>query len=300
MLVFQPITIADRERIESYTLPLHMECSEFSFINLIIWGQNDKIKWSATDDALYIRVKYSADSPVFFFPPVPRDIAGCDYNALVQVAAAHMQSEGVAVKFRSVSGVLEKLFRECCPDYTFKLDRNTCDYFYRAEDLITLRGKKLHSKRNHINRFRATTEFEYKPLHSENAGECLALYQSWLENRDMGVPGILGEQMALEFMLPRLDELKLLCGGIYVDGQLMAFSVGERIHSDMAIIHIEKASHLFPELYAVINQQFAEHAFSDVVYINREEDMGLEGMRKAKLSYAPIKLIEKYDAVPSA
>ena len=164
---------------------------------------------------------------------------------------------------------------------------------------MLMKGKKLHGKRNHINRFRATTAFEYRALHGENAGECMELYQAWLEHKDPATPGILGEQRALEFMLPRLDELQLYAGGIYVDNALMAFSVGEKLHDDVAIIHIGKASHMFPELYAVINQQFAEHAFSDVVLINREEDMGIEGMRKAKLSYDPVKLIEKYDAAPA-
>ena len=298
MLAFQPVAVADRAAIEAFTKPLHLENSELSFINLLIWGLDDKIKWAATKEALYIRLQYDPKLPPFCFPPVPKEPDRCDYAALVRTAAEALQAENAPVKFRSVCGPFVDLFAAQCPQYTLTLDRDTCDYVYLAESLVTLRGKKLHSKRNHINRFRATTAFEYRALHSEDAATCMALYQEWMEHKDPSIPGIAGERRALEFMLPKLDELQLFAGGIFVDNALVAFSVGEKLHPDVAVVHIEKASHLFPELYAVINQQFAEHAFSDVELINREEDMGIEGMRKAKLSYDPVKLIEKYDAVP--
>ena len=107
---------------------------------------------------------------------------------------------------------------------------------------------------------------------------------------------MLCERDAIITAVTNMDELSIKGGGIVIDGKLAAFSLGQRISNEMAVIHIEKAPDSVDGLYTLINQQFVEHEWADVTYINREEDMGIEGMRKAKLSYRPVKFIEKYTA----
>jgi len=296
MLEFQPVRMEDKAVIDSYFKPPAFECSELTFTNIIIWGQDNKIQWAESGDALYVRLQFSPKQSPFLFPPVPKDFS-CDYTRVLDTALAYFDSIGVEPRFRSVSGPFVELFRQSAPLFSLIPDRDTADYVYSAEDLITLKGRKFHAKRNHINQFSSQYAFTYAPLTSEKAGDCMQLYMSWLQEKDVNEPGIMGEMKAIAFLLPNMERLGVAGGCIYVGEKLVAFSLGEQVREDMAIIHIEKADPSYPGLFTVINQQFAEHAWSKMRYINREEDMGIPGMRKAKESYQPVKMIEKFDAV---
>lgn len=296
MLQFQPVRLSDKAVIDSYLKPHAFECSEFTFTNLIIWGQDEKIHWAEQDDVLYVRLQFSRKQQPFMFPPIPKSF-DMDYGKALEAAYAYFSAIGVSPRFRSVNGRFVELFQKHAPLFSLIPDRNTFDYVYSAEDLITLKGRKYHAKRNHINQFTSQYSFTYEPLTADRTKECMELYMSWLQEKDINEPGILGEMKAISFLLPNMEALQVKGGCIYVGGKLVAFSLGEQVKDDMAVIHIEKADASYTGLYALINQQFAEHAWSNMTYLNREEDMGIPGMRKAKLSYQPIKLIEKYDAV---
>ncbi len=296
MLQFQPVRLDDKPIIDAYLKPHGFECSELTFTNFIIWGQDGKIQWAQENEVLYIRLQFAKKQHPFMFPPIPKDFS-MDYGIALQAAYEYFNAIGVAPRFRSVNGRFVELFHTHAPLFSLIPDRNTFDYVYHAEDLIALKGRKYHAKRNHINQFTSQYQFTYAPLTPERTKECMDLYMSWLQEKDINEPGILGEMKAISFLLPNMKALEVQGGCIYVGEKLVAFSLGERVKKDAAVIHIEKADASYTGLYAVINQQFAEHAWSDVTYINREEDMGIPGMRKAKLSYQPVKLIEKYDAV---
>ncbi|HWR22084.1 MAG TPA: phosphatidylglycerol lysyltransferase domain-containing protein [Feifaniaceae bacterium] len=296
MLEFQPVRLSDKAIIDPYLKPHAFECSEFTFTNFIIWGQDEKIQWAERDGVLYIRLQFAKKQQPFMFPPIPKDFQ-MDYGKALAPAYEYFSSNGVAPRFRAVSGRFVDLFQEHAPLFSLIQDRDTFDYIYSAEDLITLKGRKYHAKRNHINQFTSQYSFTYETLTPDRTQECMELYMSWLQEKDVNEPGILGEMKAISFLLPNMDALHVKGGCIYVAGKLVAFSMGEQVRDGLAVIHIEKADASYMGLYAVINQQFAEHAWSDMAYLNREEDMGIPGMRKAKLSYQPVKLIEKYDAV---
>lgn len=295
MLTFQPFHIEDKPLIDAFVKPHGFQCSELTFTNMIMWGQDDKITWCAQDDVLYIRLQFGGKHPPFMFPPIPKDL-DMDYEKAITPAVQYFHANGAEPRFRSVNGVFVDLFRKFCPQFTLSPDRNTFDYVYLAEDLINLSGRKYHGKRNHIHQFASQYSYEYRPLTVDMADDCMKLYLSWLQEKDIMEPGILGEMKAIQFLLPNLDELHIKGGTIFINGQLRAFTIGEQINADTALIHIEKADAAYIGLYALINQQFAEHTWSNMTYINREEDMGIPGMRKAKLSYRPVKLIEKFDA----
>jgi len=295
LLEFKPILIEDKQVIDSFLKPHRFECSEFTFTNVIIWGQDEKIKWAQTDDAIYFLLKFGRH-PAFMFPPIPLSLSS-DYFKIVDAACGYFGENGLNPYFRSISGPFVSLFKENFPQLSLVPNRNTFDYVYSANDLIELKGRKYHAKRNHINQFSSQYNYTYKPLTLDKAEECMQLYLGWLEEKDINEPGIVGEMKAIRFLLPNLERLGVLGGSIYVGDKLVAFTIGEKIREDMALIHVEKADTSYIGLYAVINQQFASHALADVTYINREEDMGIPGMRKAKLSYQPVRMIEKFDAI---
>lgn len=295
MLTFQPFTLQEKSLVDSYVKPYGFDCSEFTFTNMIIWGQDGKIQWAEEENVLYVRLQFGIHPP-FMFPPIPRD-RDMPYAKAVDNAVRYFHEIGSEPRFRSVSGRFAELFRMECPQFTLIPDRNTFDYIYLAEDLINLSGRKFHAKRNHVNQFTSQYSFEYRPLTAAQADECMELYLSWLQEKDIHEPGILGEMKAIRFLLPNMDALGVMGGSIYIADKLVAFTIGEMVSEKTAVVHIEKADASYMGLYAVINQQFATHALSKATYINREEDMGIPGMRKAKLSYRPVRLIEKYDVI---
>lgn len=295
MLEFQQFHLEHKELIDSYFQSSDFMCSEFTFTNVIIWGQDGKIQWAERNGVLYVRLRFG-NQPPFMFPPIPKN-KNANYTQAIDVALQYFYDTGNVPLFRSVNGPFISLFQQHCPMFTLSPNRNTFDYVYLAEDLISLSGRKYHAKRNHIHQFTSQYDYVYKPLTPDMEQACMELYLSWLEEKDIHEPGILGEMKAIHFLLPNMETLGVQGGSIYVQDKLVAFSLGEKIRQDLAVIHIEKADAAYPGLYALINQQFAEHAWQDVRYINREEDMGIPGMRKAKLSYQPEMLVEKYDAV---
>lgn len=292
---FHNIEIEDKALLESFTKQLKLESSEFTFTNLIIWGQEERIQIAVQDDVLYVRFHFPGHAP-FMLAPIPRNINHMDYPRAIAMAEEHFQRDGLSPKFRSLSGILTTWFEQYCPQYQLIADRDVFDYVYSAQDLISLKGKRFHAKRNHINQFQSLYSFVYKPLSSDLYEPCMKVYAKWMQSKDINQPGILGERQAIAFLIPNMETLGVKGGAIYIKDQIVAFTLGEQIREDMALIHIEKADANIPGLYPLINQQFAAHEWSHVEWINREEDMGLDGLRKAKLSYNPARLIEKYTA----
>ena len=294
---FEPINLQMKSLVERYLNSWRLSGSEYTFTNLLIWGTNGRIKVAEYESALYIKLRYGNDEP-FMLAPLTLDVSR-DYGNVVRLSDEYMYDSGYSPTYRAISGPLVKKFAACCPDHTLTEDRDNFDYVYLSKDLILLSGKKFHSKRNNINRFKSEYSFEYVRIIPDMLNDCLEVYSDWLHEKDKLLPGMLGELDAIKAAITNMDVLGVKGGGIRIDGKLRAFSLGQLINEDMAVIHIEKANESFEGIYSVINQQFAEHEWSGVKYINREEDMGIEGLRKAKLSYRPVELIQKYVAKPA-
>lgn len=290
---FHPITLEAKPLIESYTKPWALDCSDLPFANLFIWGTEGKMEYAEKDNVLYIKLDFEG-VPVFFWAPIPKKGVAVDYKKAIDDAVAYMQKEGVEPTFRSVWTPFKDMMKAVCPQFYVMETDIAWDYVYERESLATLKGKKLHGKRNHINKFLSQhPDFVYKKLTKEIIPDCIALYEKWLSERE-DTKGLEDERKSVLLALEHMDELGLTGGCIFVDGQLKAFTVGERIRDDVQLIHIEKADTDMDGLYPMINQQYVLHACQDVTYINREEDMGHAGMRKAKRSYNPAYMVEKY------
>lgn len=174
-------------------------------------------------------------------------------------------------------------------------DRDAADYVYEAEKLMTLAGKKLHGKRNHINKFKQEhPDWSFERIEGHNAEECIEMAREW--GRQNAIDEDWEKSAEFDITLRALrqnEQLKLDGGLIRADGRVVAFSLGEPCNRETYVVHIEKAFADVQGAYPIMNQQFVEHIAVGYRYINREEDAGVEGLRKAKLSYYPDLMVEK-------
>lgn len=183
--------------------------------------------------------------------------------------------------------------------YECREDRDNFDYIYDAGKLRTLSGKKYHKKKNHVNQFLKHFDgrYCYRELHTADKDDIMALYHKWAANRK-GTDKYNCQTYEETGILKLIEQEKLLSfqmAGIYIDGVLEAFTLGSKnTLNDCAFIHVEKANTEIPGLYPFINREFLCHAFPDVSYVNREDDLGQEGLRKSKLSYHPVLLAKKF------
>ena len=200
---------------------------------------------------------------------------------------------------------MEELDRLMPGRFAYEADRDGFDYLYDIDRLADLTGKKLHAKRNHINRFMDNNpSWVYEEITPQTLPECLEMDKEWYrrsmvregaaEERDLGDEGI-----ALRTAMDHYHALGLEGGLIRVYGEVVAFTMGDRLNSDTYDVHFEKAYGELQGAYAMINREFARWVRAkhpDVRYLNREDDMGVEGLRKAKESYYPDRMVEKYAA----
>lgn len=282
--------------IKSYTDKWKIENADYSFTTLYLWGRHGKITYAQEAGALFLLYRFPGSAP-FFSAPVPLD-KNADYAALVNIAFDYLKSIGEKPCIKTVAPPFKQLIEQQCPQLHFQRTRNADDYIYDAQSLSTLSGKKLHAKRNHINRFLQNNDnWEYVELNSSMLCECMSLYDEWQEHKDDEYIEELeefDEKLTVELAVKHMDEFGLLGGGIRIGGKLEAFSIGEKATDDLAIVHIEKANSDIQGLYPLINREFVRHECGFASFINREDDMGLEGLRKAKLSYNPCRMVEKY------
>lgn len=184
------------------------------------------------------------------------------------------------------------------PDFDVTEQEDLKDYLYDGDAMRTLAGKKLHKKKNHLNSFLKEYEgrYEYRHLCCSDRDEVIGLLDQWREQKGEEVEKHLDYEVAgIHEIMKNCSELQVRMGGVYVDGRLEAFSIGSyNPFEDMAVIHIEKANAEVRGLYQFINQQFLIHEFPEAHLINREDDMGEEGLRRAKMSYCPIGFARKY------
>jgi hypothetical protein len=182
--------------------------------------------------------------------------------------------------------------------FVFTEDRDYADYIYLRTDLATLTGKKFQAKRNHVNKFRNTyPNYEYRPITLDRIAECRELEAEWCRvNNCEQQEGTGNERRALLYALDHFEELGLTGGILHVDGQIVAFSFGMPINHETFGVHVEKADTTVDGAYAMINREFASRIPEQYIYVNREEDLGIEGLRKAKLSYQPVTILKKYMA----
>jgi hypothetical protein len=177
------------------------------------------------------------------------------------------------------------------------LDRDNSDYVYKVADLAELKGRRFHKKRNLIKQCLAAYRCEYEPIVPELVSECLEFQDRWCQARECGKdPGLCNEYAAIREAFTNYQDLQVLGGAIRVDGDIKAYALGEELNPDTGVCHFEKAMPGVQGLGQLINQWFSKHALSGFKYVNREQDLGIQGLRQAKESYHPDHMVDKFTA----
>ncbi|MGD8561080.1 MAG: phosphatidylglycerol lysyltransferase domain-containing protein [Desulfarculaceae bacterium] len=291
---FKPLTLDDKPAVEHYLKADPPQTSELTFTNLFMWRHQYHPCWQTQGDCLLLALYQGNGQGFFGMPPVGTGDKTAAMDFLFSCLEASQADPRLC---RAGSDLVEN---HLDPDrYQAQADRDQFDYVYRSQDLINLSGRKFHRKKNHLNKFKKNFAHEYRRLDQSLVDQVLAVQAAWCElKRCLENPGLLAEDRAVYEALSNFSHLDYSGGAILIEGRVEAFSLGEPLNPDTAVIHIEKANPEIPGLYAAINQMFAADAFMDIEYINREQDLGVEGLRAAKESYQPHHLVEKYVVRP--
>ncbi|CEQ28190.1 DUF2156 domain-containing protein [Paraclostridium sordellii] len=296
-MIFKEIDIDSYKELRPFFNSVDYEACEYCFTTLYMWRDMYKTSYYIEDDFAIIVGEYEGDR-FSVLPLAKKD----KIHKAIAFMINYFKNEDHRIYLRAVTKEVVELLQKDYPGrFEYIEERDYFDYVYDAESLRTLKGRKNQKKRNHLNYFIKEYEgrVEYKKLDKENFDDCITLLKAWTVNKEENgdkEEGIDDEFVAIKKIFDHYDVLRedVKISGIYIDNKLEAFTIGEKINEHMAVIHIEKANPEIRGLYPYINQQFLVNEFSDVELVNREEDLGLEGLRKAKLSYHPCKFVEKY------
>lgn len=290
MLEFKEIQLSDRTWINNLLNYSDFMGCEYSFANNLAWRRLNSSRISRYKD-FYISSS-TVDGQLYFTFPAGKG----NYNDLFEQLKMYAAANGEPLRISSVNPKQLDLLSELYPNqFEFFPNEDSWDYIYLAEDLIELKGKKYHQKRNHISKFMQTNpNWSFKPLKESDFDDCITFSAlSYNEKQGYDDASSISEQFAINTFFTYFSELELQGGILRIDGKLSAFTIGEKINSNTFCVHIEKALPEVQGAYPVINNEFAKYAMRDCKYINREEDLGIEGLRKSKRSYYPCFQIEK-------
>lgn len=305
---FRPLQLEDRKKLLPYFSELQPEISDRCFTNLFVWQDFYSIQISRFKNNICL-FSSSSTTPEkgFFFPPLGQN------NVLESLDACFS-----FMVFRNIQPIIRRASEEFVRThlneqnrYVAKEDLIISDYIYRAEDMINLSGRRYHGQRNYIKRFRQnypfqTTEF----LNQKNIPECIQYNDEWLEKKLLSLSQKLdihsdpppdeivflkAEAKTVRKILLKFERLDLTGLAVRIDGSIRAFTIGEKLNNRTALIHIEKADHRYLGLGQFLTQSFCEQAWADCEYINRMEDLGVEGLRKSKMALGPHHMATKYN-----
>ncbi len=288
---FKMIELEDRDYIMGVINRYGPDTSEWSFTNLFIWRSHYRFQWSMSKEWLIVLCRGS-DGESYALQPIG-PLSRFEVTRMLLRWLLEEKGEASARIERADQRLVSELGE--ARDLLVEPTRDQFDYVYRSDDLIELAGRKYHAKRNHINKFRRSYSFDYRPFNRGHLKSCLELADRWCEwRRCEDDLNLVGEWDAVREALTHFEALKLEGGVILIQDAVKAFALGELLNDETATVHIEKADPDMEGLYAMINQQFCENAWQNIPYVNREQDLGEPGLRKAKLSYYPDHLVEKF------
>lgn len=284
----------NKKIFDKYFKEADLQLSELNFTNFFMWRDYYKIRYSIINDFLCIISVMEDNEPFCFFPVGDYTRQEALKNAIV-VLRDYFSEMGWNFKFKRMAEKQVSLLYDLELEFKSFEDRDNFDYIYSVNSLSTLAGKKLDGKRNHINKFKKMYSFEYEEISDKNIADCKSILEKWCEQRNYTQSSsLIAERKANLDLLDNYDYLGLKGALIRVNGVPEAFTVGEQLNSNTVVVHVEKANADIHGLYPLINQQFLANQWTHMEYVNREQDLGLEGLRKAKLSYNPVAFAEKF------
>lgn len=293
MLHFAKLRREDYDTAAEIMINSGFGSTECSFPCIFMWRNMYDAEICIDEGTVYIRAG-GRRGYTYLFP-----FGGDMREAFLKI---RRETGGEAVCFHSITGRMRDMITKAFPgEFNFYESRSSYDYIYESESLASLSGKKLHKKRNHVNKFIKEYEgrFEYSPLRKEDSGAIMDFQRRWesMAADDRSRAALEYETGAIEELFDCFDDLKIVGGKICIDGNVAAYCLGARAGKDTFDVMVEKGDYAYDGIYQAINKFFAESICDKFKFINREDDAGDPGLRKSKLSYAPALILKKYTAV---
>lgn len=292
MIQFHRAAISCKAQYESCLFSAPERGCEYSFANVFCWGRQE--------------IAFVHDCVVFFShfngrSLYPYPIGPGDKGAALAQILADARERGIPCRITGMTEADRQELEACCPGlFEIRVARDSFDYVYRVEDLADLRGRKYQKKRNHVNRFRTEhPDYRVEPIHCGNLARIQHMVNDWYVKRRMEDPqgDYLLESLAMAKAFRHFEDLQMDGIALLEGDTVLAVTMGSMLRPDILDVHFEKAREDVPGAYNTVNCEFARYVrlkYPQVQYLNREDDMGLEGLRKAKLDYQPEHLVEKY------
>ncbi|MBZ9571423.1 DUF2156 domain-containing protein [Methanobrevibacter sp. TMH8] len=285
---FKPITLSDKPIFDDYFNKTDFNNAEKNFSNLFMWRKTYEYEYAIINNCLCIKGKLrDSKKPFCHFP-----YGGCNIKDSLSLIKEIFEKEGESLIIKPLLPEMKECLERTLENFTLIEDRDSFDYIYTSNKLITLSGSKLRNKRRWLKKFRENYNYTYEEINSKNLMEAKEFTINIIKNSNNDK----NEIIAMEEMFDNLFELNIKGCIIRVDGEIVGVSTGEELTKDTVIIHSERANTNFEGIYNCINQEFCEKQWADYKFINREEDLGIEGLRQAKLTYRPDLLLTKYIA----
>ena len=294
MINFKRVELNDKKWMDPLIAAADMRACHQNFTNTFIWAGTYDHHVARLKDYLVVKTRNTNGKYYYLYPAGAGDI-----KPVIEALKKDAADCGHEFSFYAVSPENIAEINSSFPDaFEYKELRDSFDYVYFLDKLVSLSGKKLQSKRNHINRFKENNKWSFERISPKNLDECWDMNVEWcLIRKVRDNIQLLQEDCAVRRCFENYAALELEGGLLRADGKVIAYTIGEKLNSDTYVVHVEKAFSEIQGAYQMINREYAvliKATYPYIVYVNREEDMGLDGLRKAKLSYHPDRMEEKY------
>lgn len=292
MIDFHTPTLEDREWINRIIEETGSPSCEYTFGNIFAYTAKMELEVAEASSCLVTRCRF--DGKLMYCYPIGNGDRKKAVEAIIEDAKELNSNFTLFGLTKEFADELEANFPEC---FKITFDRDGSDYIYSREDLVNLIGKKYQPKRNHISFFRKNFDWTYETISESNIPDCIRMNEKWVDESLEERKAELKEELdIIKLVFENYNALGFVGGLIRVDGEVIAYTMGERMNGDTFCVHFEKAFSAYRGAYPMINREFCERELSSYKYVDREDDLGADNLRKAKLSYYPVLIKEEYEA----
>lgn len=294
-----PLRSSDLATYNKYYSMVETNITDLTFHCRFAWDNVFKIQWTILEDCLVQISSGGGYSAPFMLMPLGK-LTSEKIEKIIRAVHPIFDAKGWKFRILSIEEAVINTFEQTGIPAGIDYKEESSDYFYDAEALRTLAGKKYSKKRNHWSKFqRLYPDYQYESLSPAIFDECLKLVRIWAEDKGIDIADTSdSDYYMIKRVFDHWQDLEARGGAIRIDGKIVAFSIGSVGRDEVGFIHFEKADIQYDGLYAAINKLVLENEFPTVRYVNREEDLGIPGLRKSKESYFPIRKVSKWRFQP--
>ncbi|MDR1546276.1 MAG: phosphatidylglycerol lysyltransferase domain-containing protein [Deltaproteobacteria bacterium] len=292
VMTFKPLELADRPVFREIEKSRPLPTSDANFSNMFMWRSYYRFSWTEAHGCLCLLARPEG-RPAFGFPP----LGDGDKVRAVEFLFENMDEplltrtpEAMAVELAAAR-----------PGWRLAPDPDNDDYVYLVDKIVTLSGRRMHQKKNHYNYFVQNYRYEAIEVTPALHDELVEVEAKWLTSKTEKIgpdSHLRMEQEAVHVLLENFEALETCGLAIRIDGRIEAFALGERLSGDTGLVHVEKGNPDVRGIYVALCSFFCRSCFGDLTYVNREQDLGLPGLRRSKESLKPDHMEKKFNVRP--